>query len=148
MCVSKFLVKEVFYIVKYDDILDEVHMIHISCGEQCVWGVDRTGDIYMRLGNCAPSQFGLNQVWIPVDGCTCIPGAKFTLVMTSPDDRMVCKIFLAPKCCFKTPFSWNTPKLSIQFEDALIHPKAIDIPSNLLKHLKLLINAKHINLCY
>jgi hypothetical protein len=80
-------------------LVGDVQLIKLSAGAQYLWGVDSGGDVYMCLitGPSSHVHGGLTQAWLPVDGCTCVTGAKFTSVVSAPDDSMVRRLILKYK---------------------------------------------------
>ncbi len=80
------------YIYNHRDwlfVVGDSKLIHLSIGTQNVWGVDSDGMVHLRIGIKGPSKNYLNPAWVPVDGSTHAPGAKFVKVVTGPTDWMV-----------------------------------------------------------
>jgi hypothetical protein len=67
----------------------------MSCGMQNIWGVDKQGLVYMRIGLKPPSEMALNPAWLPVSGATHFTGTRFVRIAVGPNDWMVsCSILL------------------------------------------------------
>ncbi|XP_042238085.1 tectonin beta-propeller repeat-containing protein 2-like isoform X2 [Homarus americanus] len=61
--------------------IGDVHLCHISCGMEVVWGVDTRGGVYMRQGPLTPSSNeSLPPAWIQVDPVSLKGNAVFTKV--------------------------------------------------------------------
>ncbi|CAL4204446.1 unnamed protein product, partial [Meganyctiphanes norvegica] len=61
--------------------ISDVHLCHISCGTEVVWGVDTRGGVYMRQGPLTPPPAdSLPPAWIQVDPSPLMGNAVFTKV--------------------------------------------------------------------
>jgi len=43
-------------------------LVHVSCGSQCVWGLDETGHVYLRMGVAfTENHVTMCPVWLPLE---------------------------------------------------------------------------------
>lgn len=70
--------------------IGDIHMCHLSCGMEVVWGVDTRGGVYMRQGPLNPSPTeSLPPAWIQVDPIPLRGNAVFTKVFVGMKLHMV-----------------------------------------------------------
>nr|XP_045595374.1 tectonin beta-propeller repeat-containing protein 2-like isoform X1 [Procambarus clarkii]XP_045595375.1 tectonin beta-propeller repeat-containing protein 2-like isoform X1 [Procambarus clarkii]XP_045595376.1 tectonin beta-propeller repeat-containing protein 2-like isoform X1 [Procambarus clarkii] len=70
--------------------IGDIHLCHISCGMDVVWGVDTRGGVYMRQGRLTPSvNESLPPAWIQVDPVPLKGNAVFTKVFVGMKLHMV-----------------------------------------------------------
>lgn len=70
--------------------ISDVHLCHLSCGTEVVWGVDTRGGVYMRQGPLTPPPLeSLPPAWIQVDATPLKGNAIFTKVYVGMKTHMV-----------------------------------------------------------
>lgn len=70
--------------------ISDIHLCHLSCGTEVVWGVDTRGGVYMRQGPLTPPPIeSLPPAWIQVDPTPLKGNAFFTKVYVGMKIHMV-----------------------------------------------------------
>ncbi|XP_037800647.1 LOW QUALITY PROTEIN: tectonin beta-propeller repeat-containing protein 2-like [Penaeus monodon] len=70
--------------------IGDIHLCHLSCGTEVVWGVDTRGGVYMRQGPLTPPPVeSLPPAWIQVDPTPLKGNAVFTKVYVGTKLHMV-----------------------------------------------------------